>query len=364
MLDYIYGLATDKPRKGAARLLAVVELPLKALLCLLSFIYGLAVSGVACFWLHRSNRLNCKVISVGNITLGGTGKTSLVEYIAKYLIQRGRKVAVLTRGYKRIVSSRGSEDSSYGAMGDEAYMLHLNLKQAKVIVGPDRVRSAARAVADFGCDTVILDDGFQQWRIKKDLEIVTIDSLNPFGNRRLMPRGILRQPLSSLRRADVFVLTKANLAPDTARIRELLGLLNPGAGVFESEHRPAGFYRIDKPEPLTGTDALKGKTAALVSGIGEPASFELLVKSLGVNAGLCFRFGDHHKYSAADLENIMVKARQAKMEAVVTTEKDSVRLKQLPLAGYGLAIYVLRIELKIIRDEQGFCSRLLKLYNL
>jgi len=348
MKGYLYSLATDRAKGFIAGII-------KILLFILSLIYGLVVRALILFYRLLPYRLNCKVISVGNITLGGTGKTSLVEFIARYLKQQGHKVVILSRGYKRMYP---------GTMGDEPYMLQMNLEDIPVIVDADRIRSGNRAIRDYGADTVIFDDGFQQWRIKKDLEIVTIDATNPLGNRYLLPRGILRQPLSSLKRAGVFVLTKTNLNVDIEGIKDTLNKLNPSGMIIESIHQPQGFYDINKPQGLFNTEILKGKTAALFSGIGDPDSFEDLIIGLGIKVGLSFRFTDHHNYTREDLDRIIKGSRDKNIDTIITTQKDAARLCELRLATLDLRILVLRIGLVIKKDEQGFYDRLLKLYYL
>jgi tetraacyldisaccharide 4'-kinase len=362
MLTYIYNLATDRYKGPVAGIV-------KSFLYLLSLIYGLIVRILIFIYRLKPYRLNCKVISVGNITLGGTGKTSLVEFIARYLKQQGHKVAILTRGYKRKITNYGLRITDYEMMGDEPHMLKMNLEDIPVIVDADRVRAAKLAMRDYGVDTIILDDGFQQWRIKKDLEIVTIDATCPFGNRKLIPRGILREPLSSLKRPDVFVLTKTNLGASLLQeIKDFLGKINPEVLVIESIHSPLGFYKMGTNEIL-GTGVLQGKTVTLFSGIGAPDSFENLIKSLGIQVGLSFRFRDHHNYTQRDLENIFKSARDKNIDIIITTEKDAARLNQLPDPRYGvgtpscqLPVIFLRIELRITKDEERFYHRLLRLY--
>jgi len=344
-------------------------------LFLLSLVYGLMVRVL--IFLNRlfAGRLPCKVISAGNITLGGTGKTVLVEYIARYLKSQGKRVAILTRGYKRKVirSARSEAKPPPGGpghkvtseeMGDEPYMLQQKLKDIPVIVDSDRSRAAKRALDDFTCDTVILDDGFQQWRIKKDLEIVIIDAANPFGNRHMLPRGILREPLSSLKRADIFVLTKVDLAPEGAEaLKGFLRKLVPGAQIFESAHQPLGFYPLGDPGALQGPDSLRDKTVTLFSGIGDPCSFEELIKKAGVSAGLSFRFPDHHCYSQEDLKKVFEDSRKKNIKTVVTTEKDAARIADLKDAAKDMQILVLRIGLKL-EEEEKFDERLLGVYSL
>jgi len=361
MREYIYNLATDDKKGFIASLI-------KILLFLLALIYTLVVRILIFIYGIKPRYLACKVISVGNITLGGTGKTSLVGFIARYLKQEGHNVAILSRGYKRkvhrITTDYGLRVTGYGMMGDEPYMLKNSLKSIPVLVDTNRIRCANLGIRDYGADTVILDDGLQQWKIKKDLEIVTIDAANPFGNRKLLPRGILRQPISTLNKVDVFILTKTDLNPDIGWIKDFLRQLNPGAEIFESVHKVVGLYKLGESEKLLAADMLKGKTVTVFSGIGDPAYFENTVRNLKANIGLTFRFPDHYPYSQKDLISIIEESRRENIEAIVTTEKDAVRLTAQALTSSLAAIFVLRIELKITKDEEGFYSRLHKLYSL
>jgi tetraacyldisaccharide 4'-kinase len=358
MKSCLYKLATDESRGPLAGIA-------KFFLFLFSLVYGLIVR-ISIFsnrlW---QKRLACKVVSVGNITLGGTGKTVFAEHIARYLKQQGHRVAILTRGYKRkITSYERTSVRAYENMGDEPYMLQQKLRDVPVIVDADRSCAAKIALNDFACDAVILDDGFQQWRIKKDLEIVLIDAANPFGNRNMLPRGILREPLSSLGRADIFVLTKADLDPSgSAPLKEFLRRLNSKAVIFESVHRPLGFYRTGKPDALQGMDYLKGQTVTLFSGIGDPRSFEDLIKKAGISVGLSFRFQDHHRYSEPDLQKIFEDSRRKDIKIMVTTEKDAVRIPDMQYAISDMQILVLRIGL-MLKEEEKFNERLLSIYSL
>jgi tetraacyldisaccharide 4'-kinase len=307
---------------------------------------------------------------VGNITLGGTGKTVLVESIARYLKQKGHKVAILSRGYgkgqngKRLpVRQAGKAQSEYQNMGDEPFMLQQNLKNIPVLVDTNRIRSAKLAMRQYNVDTVILDDGLQQWRIKKDLDIVTIDAFAGLGNRHMLPRGILRQPLSGLKKVGVFVLTNTDLNPDTRIIKDRLLGLNPSSLILESIHNPLGFYRIDKKEEFITSGLLKGKTVAVLCAIGNPTSFQNSISKLGINIGLTLEFPDHHRYSFNDIEKIFQEVKQKNIDTLVVTEKDAVKLSTLDLASYRLNIFVLRIELKIVNNEQEFYNRLLRIYS-
>lgn len=346
MLKYIHNLARGKYS-------GIIALPIKAILLALSLIYGLVIRFLILIYRIKPCRLNCKVISVGNITLGGTGKTSLVELICFYLKERGKKVAVLTRGYK------GRPE----AAADEPYMLQQKLKDVLVIVDADRIKAGKRAITDFGMDTLVLDDGFQQWRLHKDLEIVTIDATNPFGNKHMIPRGILREPIRSLKRADIFVLTKTNLTGEAKTLKDFLGSINPAAEVFESIHRPIGLYNIDNPKDLLNPESFKGKAVALFCGIGDPDSFEKVIAKLGSRIGLVLKFPDHHDYTQEDLQDIIRRSQESNIDTIITTEKDASRLRSFKLLRLGLKLFVLRIVIEI-KGEQGFYDRLLKLYSV
>jgi len=322
-----------------------------------SLVYGLVVFILIVFYRLRPARINCKVISVGNITLGGTGKTSLVEYLADKLSQKGNKVAVLSRGYKRDARLSGMR-----GMGDEPQMLQRKLPGIPVLVDKKRLRAASRAIKDYAVDTLILDDGLQQWRIFKDLEIVTINAQDPFGNFRLLPAGFLREPLSGLARADIFVLTQVKPGKDTSGITARLKHFNHRALIVESSHKPVGFSDLNKPDELLGPDNFKGKPAVVFSGIGSPQVFEDTIRSLGVNIMEALRFADHHDYTQADLDVIIECARQRNPGAIITTEKDAVKIARLKFD--QARIFSLNIKLSIIKNEAEFDRRLFKLFSL
>jgi len=348
MKNYLYNLATKK----SPGILAAV---LKFILLILSYLYGLIIRTLIFISSLDLKRFDIRVISIGNITVGGTGKTSLVEFISLYLRKRGHRLAVLTRGYKR----KGAD-----SMGDEPRMLSRNLGDIPVIVDKKRERGAKRAIREYNSDTVILDDGMQQWHIKKDLEIVTIDALNPFGNGHMLPRGILRQPLAYLKKADIFVLTKTNLAGDFGGVISMLNKYNPKALVVESIHSPLGFYKIGQPAKLFSLDYLKGKETALLSGIGDPDSFFRVISGLGIKVGMDLRFSDHHNYTLGELKVIAGKVKENGIKALVTTEKDAARFLDEAFGIFDdLELLVLRIELKIVKNEELFLSRLSRLYS-
>jgi tetraacyldisaccharide 4'-kinase len=378
---YVYRLASGQER-------GFVAVALKCLLYVLSLVYGLIVKVLIFYRRLKPYRLDCKVISVGNITLGGTGKTPLVEFIARYLKQQGHRLAVLSRGYKKKSDIKSQNlKLSYETMGDEAYMLSQKLPDIPVLVDANRIKTARQATEGYKVDTVVLDDGFQQWGIAKDLEIVTLDATNPFGNRHMLPRGILRQPLSALRDVDIFVLTKVNLMPSVVNqtaslghpeaiprvdtgfsnpaIDDLEGFLNrinPEALIIEAIYKPRGFYKLkDSQKNLFSPQILKGETVVLVSGIADPTSFENLILGLGINIGLSFKFPDHYYFTQKDLKEIVKESKENNINTLITTEKDAVRLFSM---NYELSMnsLVLAIELRIIQNEKELYRRLHKLY--
>ncbi|MFH1441201.1 MAG: tetraacyldisaccharide 4'-kinase [Candidatus Omnitrophota bacterium] len=362
----LYNLATDKT-------IGVLASIVKFCLLILSFIYRIIIRLVMFLSCRKQYQSKCKVISVGNITLGGTGKTPLVEFIARYLKEHGHKPAILSRGYKRRRTKdegrrtreegRGMRDEgSYEVMGDEPYMLQKNLVDIPVLVGSNRIKSMeSSSVVDLGVDIFILDDGFQQWGIKKDLEIVTIDAINPFGNRHMLPRGILRQPLSTLKKADIFVLTKTDISPDVEIVKKSLAYINPRAVIVETVHEPAGLYPLNRRNDLLDMNAFVHENISLVSGIADHGYFLKTVQKLGINPSLVFNFPDHYDYSLDDIEDIVKKSQDKGINFIIITEKDAVKFCRLPITGLSAdqRILVLQIKLKIIKNEQEFNSRLL-----
>jgi tetraacyldisaccharide 4'-kinase len=310
--------------------------------------------------------LDCLTISVGNITLGGTGKTPFVEALARALRERGRKVAVLSRGYKskepgasragalaegyspRIVSDgkRILLDSAHA--GDEPYLLAKNLDGVAVLVDKNRVRAGQYAISRMGVDTIILDDGFQYLPLERDLEIVLIDCTNPFGNGHLLPRGILREPLKNLKRSHCFVLTKTR-GPALGPIKERLRDINPRAEVIETIHQP-----IYLEEVISGRreqpDFIRGKDVYVLSAIARPESFETAMERLGGRIRKRIRFLDHHRFSSNEIERVMKEACAAGAHAIVTTQKDAVRLP--PLKSTAVPVFFLRVAIRITRGAE------------
>lgn len=334
------------------------------------------------FWLYRhrilhDQPLGCLVVVVGNLTVGGTGKTPVVEKFARALQERGRKVAILSRGYKsrrpplwrrwwtsfthaeepppRIVSDGGRVLLDSAEAGDEPYMLARNLPGVIVLVDKNRVKAGAYAIKKFGCDTLVLDDGFQYLPLKGRLNLLLIDKTNPFGNGHLLPRGILREPIKHLRRASYVFLTKSNGERDL----ELEGIIaehNPGVDLIECAHRPRYLQRFGAAgcdaaarEPLS---FLKGRRVFAFSGIATPESFEKFLRDLGALLVGRERFLDHYRYGAEDLSELFAAAKREGAECLVTTEKDAVRIAED--CRCALPLYYLRLEIDILRGAADF----------
>jgi tetraacyldisaccharide 4'-kinase len=333
-------------------------------------------------WLYQTRILHdqplgCLVVVVGNLTVGGTGKTPVVEKFARALQERGRKVAILSRGYKsksaplwkkwwyalthtqepppRIVSDGEQVLLDSEQAGDEPYMLARNLPGVIVLVDKNRVKSGAYAIKRFGCDTLVLDDGFQYLPLKGRLNLLLVDKTNPFGNGHLLPRGILREPIKHLRRASYVFLTKSNGQRDP-ELEALIKEHNPEVDIIECAHRPQYLQRFGVPreapgarEPLT---FLKGRRVMAFSGIATPESFEKFLRDLGALIVGRERFMDHYRYGEEDFRALIAAARNEGADCLVTTEKDAVRLPE----GYAwpLPLYYLRLEIDIIRGAADF----------
>jgi len=295
----------------------------------------------------RIKKVGARVISVGNITWGGTGKTPLVVSLARHLAEGGKKVAVLIRGYGK----------------DEVALLQKNLPNVPVCVGRDRVKTAREAVGKFGAEVLILDDGFQHIRLHRDLDIVTINTTIPFGPGGLIPLGTLREPLENLKRAQVFILTKSNIGSKNLHwIRQRLHSIKPDAAIFEAVHRPIQFldFKRNRYVPL---GEVKDRKVASLSGIGDPYTFEKTIENLGGQILLAARYDDHHPYSQAELLDFARRCREVEVRDVITTEKDFFRIEpllkgRLPQEIANLNFLVLQIEFQV-QDEEDFIRRCL-----
>lgn len=321
----------------------------------------------------RDRTLGVQVIAIGNLTVGGTGKTPVVEKFARELKSQGRRVAILSRGYRskpaplwvrlrrkllfqddvtppRIVSDGKSLLLDSQSAGDEPFMLAANLKDVVVLVDKDRVKAGRYAIERFGCDTILLDDGFQYWKLQgRRTDIVLIDSQQPWGNQFLLPRGILREPPNHLKRADTVFITKSD--GQTQQLREEIHQLNPTARIIECVHHPLYFEDCFTGEKVS-LDYIKGKNIAAFSGIAQPESFENSLINLGAQLVYSKRYADHHRFTQQEILNVINRSKIRQAEVILTTQKDAVRIARLDRR--DLKILFMRVEIKIIDGANNF----------
>ncbi|GAB6064543.1 tetraacyldisaccharide 4'-kinase [Deferrisoma palaeochoriense] len=292
------------------------------------------------------------VVSVGNVAVGGTGKTPCVEWVCRWFLERGIRPAVLSRGYGgeaagpvTVVSDGRGRVAGWREAGDEPVLLARRLPGVPVVVGPDR-RLTARKAVELGARVLVLDDGFQHLRLRRHLDLVTVDVQNPFGNGWCLPRGLLREPPRALADADVVLLTRTKgVPPDRIeRARALVSRYAPEAPVLATAHEPASWVPLGGGEPLP-LEALRGKKVLAFAGIGKPEAFFRDLEALGLRVVEAVPFPDHHAYTDGDREQLARWAKLVNAEALVTTEKDGVRLGgPIPCDAPTLA---LAIELRV-----------------
>ena len=322
--------------------------------------------------LRTVHYLGTLVVSVGNITAGGTGKTPVVELLARTLAARGRKCAILTRGYKsadlperqvwtdargkrvknlpKIASDGTTRYLSPLYAGDEPYMLARNLDHVAVLVDKDRVKSGIFAIEQLGSNTLILDDGMQYLKLKHEIDIVLVDCGFPFGTGALLPRGTMREPRTSLARASYIILTKSQGKPQDELIATIRRY-NRVADIIVTNHAPAYLENAFTGEkrPL---DSLRGKYVACLSGIARPESFESLVEEQGARIEIRRRYPDHHWFDQAELDAFMERCANRAIDMIVTTEKDAVRLKEPD--DIEVPVFFLRISIDILQGHDAW----------
>ena len=341
----------------------ILDTPLRFLLIPLSWLYTAGVHLRNILYtrgVFKARKLPCRVISVGNIVVGGTGKTPAVIAIAKQLQREGIRVAILLRGYKRrvrekvtIVSDGEKVRASPIESGDEAYMMARHLSGVPILVGKCRYRAGRVALERFKVDVLLLDDGFQHRQLARDVDILTIPATHPFGSpAKLLPAGTLREPPTALRRADLILLTQADTPGIAAHVKKLLKPLVPNAPILESIHHPTHFYPLVssyqlpvtsyqsvfiKREPLlTGPwtldpgnydiKELKGKRVLAVCGIGNPDAFVATLMRCAVASVELLAFPDHHVYTETDKRWIYTAFQETAADLIVTTQKDEQKL--------------------------------------
>jgi tetraacyldisaccharide 4'-kinase len=326
--------------------------------------------------LRKQARLPCPVISVGNLTVGGTGKTPMTQRICEFLSERGLKVCVLSRGYRgahergaAVVSTPQRVELDAQAAGDEACMLAKMLPGVPVVVGRDRRRSGALAWERFHPDVIVLDDGMQFYQLYRDLDIALVDALRPFDNGWTFPRGLLREPPSHLRRAGCVVITNADTMGDgvvgslgrwvvkgpITRLRARLARLAPRAPIFTAAYAVETLRALDRSEDRPPA-WLSGRRVASFCALGNPQGFEELLQRAGAQLTRCVRFPDHHEPTMGELNEMIEQAQRTGAEVIIVTEKDAVKL---PPLGRPLPFYALVARLRL-DDEAAFFARILK----
>ena len=355
----------------------------RAFLFVLSHAYRFAVQFRIMLYtqsIMKRQNLGSFVVSVGNLTAGGTGKTPVVELLAKTLSGKGRKVAILSRGYRsksrsfkdkikhffsgaeyrfppKIVSNGKEVLLDSQQAGDEPFMLARNLLErdgvpgTAVVVDKDRVNGGSYAIRHFNVDTLLLDDGFQYMPLRPKINIVLVDSTNPFHNHEMLPIGLLREPICNLVRADYIFLTKSDGRPSLQRLKDFLGKHNSRAPIIECNHVPCNLKGVFDDKNL-GLGALKGKKVATICGIAVPESFENYIRQLGATIVYKERYVDHHRYRTSEIEAFCQKGIEAGAQLLLTTEKDAVRIPKVDSKGRDFMF--LRVEIRIISGQEHF----------
>lgn len=324
----------------------------------ISGIYGIFVKARnACYrrGIFRTQQVGVPVISIGNLTSGGTGKTPLVEWTARELASRGRKVAVLTRGYGRkdssrqVIASNGKETlADVAETGDEAFMLAERLRgKAAVICDADRVSAAGWAIENLGSDVFVLDDAFQHQQIARDLNILAVDATNPWGNRRSIPGGILRESIGELSRADCVVITRADLA-NPRRLQDEIKKIHPGMPVVLSRMKHTQLREVESNSPVINSNKIKALSAGAFGAVGNPESFFQLLQREGYSLTYERGFRDHYNFTQTDVDQIVREAQNKGAQVLLTTAKDAAKLRALK---FGLPCYVAEIEIEIENVE-------------
>ncbi len=323
---------------------------MEALLSVGEGFYRAGLSGIDLAYrthLLKTHQLPVPVVSVGNLTWGGTGKTPMVMRLARGLEQMGRHVAVLTRGYG----------------GDEARLMAQRLAPIPVVVGADRIASGVRAVQEHHADLLLLDDGYQQWRLKKDVEILMVDAHAPFGNGHLIPRGTLRESMGAAGRANLIVIKRTILdSKKDIEAEQAVRRVNPEAPIFFARYRPVGLTQWPS-ETKVALKSLEGIGVATMAGIAQPEQFEKMVSGLGADVALKYRVRDHHPYSVGELTQWLIGCQRQGIHRVVTTAKDAVRIPKSLAETLGtdlreMELLVLDVALEFEPDESELLHRI------
>ena len=381
--ELIKKIIYSKPEGLSGKIIAVpLNIASRAYGPLVEFKYYLHKKGI----LERK-RLPIKVISIGNITLGGTGKTPTTQYLAKFLSEKGFKPIILSRGYKRkgnideikIVSDGNKILSNPSESGDEPYLLAQNLKGVPVVVGKNRYKAGMLAIEKFKSNVALLDDGFQHFALDRDLDILLINSLNPFGNGYLFPRGQLREPIKALSRAGIIIITKSDSEMRNNRVTSVphfpiksideitntIRKYNTKALIAKSIHK---FTKLFGENDTLELNQLKDKKVLAFCGIADEYYFTYKLSQIASN-NKCIIFDDHHHYTESDVNNILNNFQEFKADILVTTQKDYYKVKKLFIDNRRINAtatnpYYIGMEIEIIENKEALENLVLQILNI
>ena len=319
--------------------------------------------------LKKKEKLDCCVISIGNITVGGTGKTPTAQKMADLIKRMGYRVVILNRGYRShwdkeigVVSDGNKIFMTAYEAGDEAYLMAKTLPGIPVVIGKNRAITGKYAVEKLNAEVIIMDDGYQHWHLERDLDVVLVDTLNMFGNGCVLPRGMLREPLENLNRGDLFLLTKTDQSSVLSRmqLRKTIERYNAKAPVVESVHHPKNFVEIaDWYKGITQNhmdlSGLEGKDVMVFSAIGNPSSFEQTLSSIGLNIKEAVRYPDHHDYGMLEMQYISERASSQNAVAMITTSKDAVKIPtEFIYSAREIPLYILNMDIQVTDGFEEF----------
>ena len=319
--------------------------------------------------IKKKEKLDCCVISIGNITVGGTGKTPTAQKMADLIKRMGYRVVILNRGYRShwdkeigVVSDGNKIFMTAYEAGDEAYLMAKTLPGIPVVIGKNRAVTGKYAVEKLNAEVIIMDDGYQHWHLERDLDVVLVDTLNMFGNGCVLPRGMLREPLENLNRGDLFLLTKTDQSSVLSRmqLRKTIERYNAKAPVVESVHHPKNFVEIaDWYKGITQNhmdlSELEGKDVMVFSAIGNPSSFEQTLSSIGLNIKEAVRYPDHHDYGMLEMQYILERASSHKAVAMITTSKDAVKIPtEFIYSSREIPLYILNMDIQVTDGFEEF----------
>ena len=339
------------------------------ILSVFSAIYGTLIRIRDIFYLRgifSQKRLSCRVISIGNITVGGTGKTPMTIYLAGMLTGLGYKVVVVSRGYRGRVEKKGGIVSNGreilmgpDSSGDEPFMMAARLNNVPVIVGQNRYNTGQLAIRNFNPDIILLDDGFQHRKLFRDIDLLLLDSRRPFGNFHLIPRGVLREPAVSIKRADAFILTRSS--SDNTGTRDTISAVSNNQPVFEA-YNTFYFFKVEKGgvstrsadfknEPSSDFSCMAGEKVVAFSGIAGNSHFRNTLEEFKCDLLEFFDFPDHYRYTAGDMKRISKSVRDRRAELVMTTEKDFTRMD----GKFNFPVDIIVVGVKMcLTDENSF----------